>query len=782
MREILFAFRRLLKDPWSASAAILVSALAVALTTATSAVGYGILVRPLPYTDARRLAVTDVSVPIGQLPSWKSAMPAFRAVSGYASEGFTVRGLSDPRFVPVAVVDDEFFETVGAAPLAGRTFRRDEGAVAVISRRFARESNADERSIVGRSIFVGDSQVTIVGVMPEAFGFPSDDIDAWVPARVMAPIRFDRSPDERRLRVFGRLNGPDALAEAMVEVDRARARFDPRSRRAADAASHVELVYERLVGPVRPALIALGAGAGLVFLIACANIATILVGRTVSRRRELAVRGAIGASRTQLLATTLSESLLVALSGGVLGVAVAWLAIHRLTVWAAGLVPRLADVRVDWPVLGFAFAGFGVSTILAALPALGAIEPAAAMLRTSAGETGRGVRLRAMLAVAQIALSVVLITGGALLARSIVALLHDDTGFDAGGTLVSRLMLTDAMNFNAAGRRAWLENVLDRIRQVPGVVDAGAGSSMPPAHATLVMTVRLQNNGVTTEVPELTFASVTPGYLRAVGMRLVRGRYFDERDDRRGDLVAILSESAARVLAPAADPSGEDLPFFLPGMRERGKATIVGVVADVKFKGLTDRPGPAVYVLWHELPASQLYLAVRTANNPRRVAADLRTVIHGVDANTPLMPIRTMSDEMARSVGDRRLRALVGGGVALLAFGIAVVGLAGGLARLVSERRHELAIRAALGASPGRTIASVMKEAAVLVAAGVATGLAVAYGVGRMLRAFLWGISAHDPITFAAVALCVTAIALAACYVPARAASRANPLELLRNA
>jgi predicted permease len=778
MRELLFAFRRLLKDRWSASAAVLVSALGTGLTTAIVAVGYGVLVRPLPYPDAARLVVTDVSIPVAQLPSWQAAIPAFRALSGYANEAFTVRGLSDPRFVPVAVVGDGFFSTLGTPPFAGRTLEPGDGPVAVVSRRFARENADADTPVLGRSIVVGDTRLTIVGVMPGDFAFPSADVDVWVPVRTMAPIAFGRSPDERRLRLFGRLNAGASVAEAAVQLDRTRASLDPRSRRIAEVNGTVERLYDRIVRPIRPALLAFAAGAALVFLIACANVATILVGRTVSRRRELAVRGAIGASRVQLLATTLSESFLVTSAGGVLGVFIAWFVVHRMTTWAAGIVPRLADVRLDIPVLLFTLAGLALSTILATIPALGAIEPAASMLRTSGGETRRGLRSRAALAIAQIALSVVLITAGALLARSIVALLGDDAGFDGSRTVVSRLMLTDAMNFNAAGRSEWLDNVLDRIRAMRGVATAGAGSSMPPAHATLAMTVRVENNGISTETPEITCAAVTPGYLQAIGTRLVRGRYFDERDSRGGATLAILSESAARALAPVGQSSDGAMTFPLPG--NRGNATVIGVVADVKFNGLTDKPGAAVYVLWRELPASQLYLAVRTSGDPRPLAGALRNVIHDVDPNTPLMPIRTMRDEIARSVGDRRLRAMVGVGVALLAFAIAVIGLAGGLARLVAERRRELAIRAALGASPARTIASVMTDAAVLVAAGVTIGLFAAYSTGKLLGAFLWGVSARDPATFAGVAMSVAAIALAACYVPARLASKANPLELLR--
>jgi putative ABC transport system permease protein len=313
------------------------------------------------------------------------------------------------------------------------------------------------------------------------------------------------------------------------------------------------------------------------------------------------------------------------------------------------------------------------------------------------------------------------------------------------------------------------------------VVAAGAGSSIPPNHATLVMTVNFRSETGSSVTPELTFASVTPGYLEALGTRLASGRYFDESDARRGDLVVMLSESAARALARGTDAGSHQLTIFLPGLRGRGKATVIGVVSDVKYSGLTDRPGPAVYVLWHELPASQLYLAARTSGDVRLLESSLPAAIHEADPGTPLMPVRTLEDVMERSVADRRLRALLGVGVSVLALAIALVGLAGGLGRLVVERRRELAIRAALGATPARTIGAVMRDGGSIVVIGVAIGTAAAWLASSVVSAFVWGVSARDPATFATVASAVAVLSMAACYIPARLAAKTNPLELLRS-
>jgi putative ABC transport system permease protein len=781
LSEITIAARRLLQDRWSAAAAVLVAALGSGLNTAVLAIAYGVLVRPLPYRDPTRLAAIDIAVPFARTDEWRAQLSTFERVTAYAPEGFTLRGLGDPRFVPVAIVDDAFFQTLEITALRGRTFAPgDSAAVAVVGERVAREAGATVESLLGRSITVGETAVTVIGVVADAFAFPTEDTQVWIPARAVPAIAFDRSTDARRFRLLGRLHRYVTLEQARGNVVRVRKTLDPEFN-AHPVEVRVERLHDAVVGSVRPVLFAVSAAAALVLLIACANIATILIGRTVARQRELAVRYALGASRSRLFATVFSESILIAAAGAALGVVLGVAAVRAVAAWAAGILPRLGEIRVDWSILGFALAIAALSSIIAAAPALRSIQLATLTMRAGIGGTPTRVRVRALLAVSQIALAVVLLTAGGLLTRTIVGLLRADIGVEPRSVVVSQWMLTSATSFEAAGRQRWMEHVLDRVRGMPGAIAAGAGSSLPPDNASIVVTARFANGANIVETPELSFASVTPGYLEALGAHLRQGRYFERADEHRGDLVTILSESAARALVPDMNPIGRQLPIDLPGMRGRGRATVVGVVADVKYSGLESAAGPGIYVLWKELPAGQLYLALRARGDARGIIAGLRAVLREVDPATPVMPIWSLEDVVRRSVADRRLRALLGGSVALLAVAIAIVGLAGGLARMVSERRHELAIRAALGATPYIAVRMVMVDGAIITATGLTVGMLATFAAGDVLRSLIFGISPHDPVTLFGVALSVATGSLLACYVPARRAAATNPLDMLRD-
>jgi putative ABC transport system permease protein len=375
---------------------------------------------------------------------------------------------------------------------------------------------------------------------------------------------------------------------------------------------------------------------------------------------------------------------------------------------------------------------------------------------------------------------VLLLTSGALLVRTIVGLLNSNVGIQPGGAMVSQLMLTETTRFDAAGRAPLLNEILRRIRALPGVRAAGAGSSLPPDNAYLEMRVRLVN-GTRDESHSLSLASVTPGYLEALGARLIAGRGFEDGDSHRDRPVAVLSESAARALMDGRDAIGRELPMPLIGrLRDGPRAIVVGVVSDIKYLGLEEAAGPAIYVMWSGLPTGQAFLAVRTSGNALAVAPAVRAILRDLDPGMPLQPARTLDEVLQRSVADRRLRALLGGSIACLAFAVALVGLAGGLARVVSERRYELAIRAALGATPERAVRMVMTEGAVLGGAGLALGIAAALAVGRALGSMLHGVTPYDPVTLAGVAVFVSLTTLAACYIPARRAARVSPLELLR--
>jgi predicted permease len=528
-------------------------------------------------------------------------------------------------------------------------------------------------------------------------------------------------------------------------------------------------------------LLAFSAAGAIVLLIACANVATILIGRTVSRQRELAVRRALGASPSRLLLTVVAESMVVTSAGAGLGMLFALASVRMVESWAAGIVPRLGEITVDWAVLLFATAAAAVASMAAAIPAFRIVRLGSAQLRTSSATTPRpgDRRVRGALIVTQIALAVVLLAGGGLLTRTIAGLLRADIGVATRGTAVTQVMLTEGTSFTAAERGPLLQALLTRVRALPGVTAAGSGSNLPPDNAGIEVTVRFVNGGVET-FHSLVLASATPGYLPALGARIVRGRDFDDADERGATLVTVLSESAVRALMPPGDVVGRQLPLSLPGLRGRGRATVIGVVSDIKYAGLAAQAGPAVYVLWKELPAGQTYLAVRTAGNPVSLAPSLRAIVRDLDPRMPLLPVRSLDDVVQRSVSDRRLNALLGGAVALLAFAIAMVGLAGSLMRVITERRKELAIRAALGATPAHAVRTIVGEGAILAATGVAIGCAGALAVGRALRSLLHGVSPHDPATLIAVCTFVAATSLLACYLPARRAGRIDPIALLR--
>ena len=781
LTELRQASRRLAADPWAAGAAIVAAALGAGLNAAVFAVAYGVLLRPLPYPDPAHLVVVNTDARFVTIGNWQDGLASFESSGAYARDSFTVYDTGDPRLTSVAVVDQGFFDTLRAPARAGRTPNvSDGGATVVVSERFARQAGAAIGDILGQRIVVGEAPLTVVGVMPPAFAFPSEQTDVWMPMAAAPAVVFDKSNDSRRFHLVGRLKAGTSLARVRDEAIRAAAAVEPQSPRRPGPTLRVTSLQERVIADVRPALLAFTIAAAIVLVIACANVATILVGRTLGRGRELAVRRALGASPRTLLVSVAAESLLVTSAGAILGILIAFGSVRLVTRWAAGIIPRLAEIQVDWVTLGFALATTAVAALLSAVPAFRTAGRSSASLRVAGSGARIDRRTRGALIVVQIALAVVLLAGGALLTRTIVGLLQDELGVAAGGTVVTQLMLTSSTSFTAADRAPLVHDVLDRIRALPGVSAAGAGSNLPPDNGSIEMRVSLVGRDGARNY-RLSLASATPGYLPALGARMVEGRDFRDGDGGNAPLVAVLSQSAARDLMPEhGSPVGRELPVTLPGLRDRGRARVIGVVSDIKYGGLEAPAGGAVYVMWSEFAAGRTFIAIRTPADPAVVAPALRAILRERDPRLPLLPVRTLEDVVARSIADRRLRALLGGSVALLAFAIAMVGLAGSLMRMVSERREELAIRAALGASPARAVWTIVSEGATLSFIGVALGCAGALGSGRALRTLLHGVSPHDPLTLAAVCAFVAAISLLACYLGARRAALVDPLLLLR--
>lgn len=775
--ELRFASRRLLAIRWTAAAAITVIALGNGLNTGVFAIGYGVLLRPLPYADANRLLVVNADVRFQAIGAWRQALSTVSVVGAYAKEPLIARGIGEPRLLRIAFVDDGFFETLGTVPERGRVLTRgDSGAGAVVSERFAHSTGTPPDALLGRAITIGETPVSIIGVMPRSFAVPSEDTDAWVSARDAPAIVFDWSKDARRFQLIARLSPGVPLSSARADFGRVANAMDSRRRDPLDVA----VLPDTLRSSAKPVLMAFEAGTFLVFLMACANVATILVGRTIARGRELAIRRAVGASASHLYVTLLSESLIITAVGTAAGLAIADLAVRVFRDWAKTIVPMLDSVRFDWRVVAFAVIAMTAATLMAAVPALRSMGRMPTVLRTTGEYTSvAGRRTRSALVATQIAMAVVLLAGAGLLTRTLTSLLSSDAGIDTRDAITSQLMLTGGFSFNAADRGPVMRQALDRIRSLPSVAAAGCGSSLPPNKASLEMDARIvDQTGEHTYTFSL--ASATPGYLPAVGARLIAGRDFTDADRETERAVVILSETAARELMPGGNSIGRELPVGTPGRQRLRHPVVIGVVRDIKYSGLDQRPDPAVYVPWEDLPAGHPFLVVRTHGDALNTQSMIRSIVQSVDRNLPLTPFVTLDEAMAHSIADRRLRAMIALAVAVLALAIAVVGLAGTLSRIAAERRRELAIRSSLGATRARILAMLVGEGAALSGVGLVFGVAGSLAAGRALRAFLVGVGPYDLRTLSLVTLLVAAVSVLASLPLARRASRADPLAVLR--
>jgi putative ABC transport system permease protein len=765
------------------SAAILTIALGTGVNTAVLSVAYGLLYRPLPHPESERLVVPGgeaaerQTVALQEAIDWRTRVRGVE-LAAYAIQQSTVRATDLATVIPTALVSNNFFAVMRTHAAFGRVFSGEPSPVAVISERLAARMGMDGGRDLGRAITIAGRPFDVIGVLPGSFQFPTEDVDVWVPAESVGGIAMFGDRDARRYQLVGRLADGITPAQASANVERVR-------RETASAAqSSRRLEFQQLQdvqsASMRPVIRAFVGAAILVLLVACANVATLLVGLAMSRERELAVRLAIGANPWRLVRSILVESVCLAAIGSALGLAIALGLLRVFAAYASGVVPNLGSIAIDGPVLGAAALTVALVTVVCgAAPAVFAAKTNfTSAFREAHASTGRsGRRIRGGLVVAQIALSIVLLTSAGLLARTVARLLHEDAGILPHDAIVAQMMLTDTLEFHAGDHLPVVRALLSRVRSLPGVHAAGAGSSIPPDNQTLEIGFRFDRRAQMTLV---TLAGVTPGYLESLGMRLVKGRLFDERDLDAGGSVAIISEATASRLPGGPALIGRALPFHLSLADGRPhRPTIIGIVEDVKYTGLDNARGGAIYVPWTAVPASNSYLAVRTDAGGAMVAT-LSRMIREVDPAIAVVSVRTLDDVMGRSIAAQRLRVVPAAGFALLALCLAVLGIAAVLARTVIERRRELAIRAALGATPRQSISIVVAYGIRLLAIGLAAGLVAAAALTPLLRTLLYGVQPLDPATFIAVALLMTAAALLAAYLPARRAAHVNPIELLR--
>ena len=592
-----------------------------------------------------------------------------------------------------------------------------------------------------------------------------------------ASVGTARPGSPRRFDLIARLHSGATLAQLTQEAGRI-----SRELRGDDWSAVTSRLDDVLTGDRRPALLVAQAAAGLVLVVACLSVTTMLIGRSVARRREFALRQALGAGTMQVVRMAVVEGLVLATAGLTIGLALAAVGIELFKARATTVLPRVPEMGLDLPTLVAA----SVVTMLVALACGGA--SAVGALRSQGIElitgTGRAVspvtrRLRASLVAGQVALAIVLLVGAGLLMRSVGALLAEDGGYDAGRVVTARLMLDDTRFPDDRAAVDFVNRLLGEVRALPTVTAAGVGSMLPPADAPISINLWMRSDTRDNRMV-LSWGAVTSGFFDALGTSLEDGRRFRVEDERAVISNAILSVSAARFIFRDDSVIGKSMGWAVERMALTPDTTVLGVVGDMKYRGLAADRDASIYVPWPQRPMGMSYLVVRSSGDPSALIPTLRRLIARLDPTLPLPEVRTLEDHIAGSIAGRRLQLVPAVAVAALALAVSMVGLFGALGRAVVERRHELSIRAAVGASPARLVRLVAVGGLVATTVGLLAGLASAAVVGRGLASLLYGVSPYDPMTFSGVALLVLGGAVPATLVPARRAARLDPVIALR--
>lgn len=808
--QLRYALRKLGRAPGFTAVVVLTLGLGIGASTTLFSVVRGVLLRPLPYPEPDRIVRVFEVGEGGRRPSQMSdpnfldlseQNRSFEALAQFQTGLASVAGGSEPARITVAQVSRGFFRVMGVQPYLGRTFdaaeqREAVAPVALVSYGYWQRYLEGDPDLSAHTLTYGDAVVSLIGVMPRGFEFPRG-ADLWIP-REIEPMTPSRTALNKK--VIGRLAAGVSLERARQDVSGIARRLEALfgdDTWMVDA----ELVplHEELVGPTRPPLLLLLGASGLLLVIACANVVNLLLARAASRQREMAVRIALGAGRLRLIHQTLIDSLLLSLSGGALGVVVARWGVDLLVGLEAGKLPRLAEIRVDGAVLLFALsASISVAVVLALLAAWRARRVGArAALAAGRGQVGGGTtRLRGALVVSQVALTLMLLVGTGLLVRSFQRLLRTEPGYRTEGALVLNCYLPyPDSDDEVDGQRQFHERLFSRLRALPGAAEVGGIDALPlasqGANGTFLLLDRpdevtdWESFEAVSKLPgrhgHAEYRTATSRYFRAVQIPLLRGRLFDERDHPQAAPVAVVSESLAAAAWPSGEPIGKLVQFGnMDG--DLRPFTVVGVVGDVRDASLDAEPRPTFYA-----NARQRYRAlsgpfdvvVVTAGDPRASIAPLRRLVHDLDPRVA-PSIRTLEGIFAASLAERRFQLLLLGLFGAMALLLAVVGIYGVISFHVAQRKQEIGVRMALGATGEKVARLVVRQGLALAALGVALGLAGAFAVTGLMRSLLYGVTATDPVTFLAVPLLLLAAAMLACFLPAHRASRVDPVIALR--
>ncbi|MGA2900929.1 MAG: ABC transporter permease [Candidatus Acidiferrales bacterium] len=810
-QDIHYAFRMLRKSRGFTAVAVLTLALAIGATTAIFSVVYGVLLQPLPYTDSNRImSVFEVNsggtwsrVADPNFDDFRDQSRSFQSIAKYHADIASVSGASEPTRTTVAAVSPGFLKVLGVQPILGRDFgagdaKKGAGPTVLVSYGYWRQYLGSSRDLAQSHLKIDGGLFSIVGVLPSGFRFPAD-VDLWLPADLDGE---NPSRTSHNYSVVGRLRDGTTVQQANLDISAIARRIHDTSSEQGDYLLKDGIVVplqDAITGKARSSLLLLLGAVGFLLLVACANVANLLLAQASVRERELAIRSALGAARGRLVRQYFTEAFLLALLGGSLGVLGAFWGLAGLVALAPENLPRLESVSINIPVLVFALV---LSTAVAAgLGAFIAARATSGELRKGLVEGGRGQaglqgsqRVGRVIVAAQIAITLVLVVGAGLFGRSLMKVLEVNPGFRVDKIVTMDVSLPWVDDPKAkAGQAIFFSNLIDRLKQIPGVRKVGATSGLPmdgglPDGMFLLMT---QN-----EIPKTTdgfgpllqqkerignadFCVATDGYFQVLEIPLIRGRIFDGRDGANSPHVAVISESLARERWPNQDPIGHTIEFGnMDG--DLRLLTIVGIVGDTHEYGLDAPPRPTVYVDLLQRPHAAITLTMLSDADMRSVASAARGILQNLNPEVAAK-FQTFSQVYSTSLGSRRFNVILIGFFGITALLLATAGVFGVMAYSVSRRTREIGVRVALGAAPGGILRMILGQGLRTIFIGVAIGITASLALTRTVQSLLFGVTATDPVTFGGVTLLLVGAALLACYIPARRATKVDPMVALRH-
>ena len=795
LKDIRYGIRTLSKTPGFTAVAVIALALGIGANTAIFSVVNAVLLRPLPFQQSDQLVmVWEKRAQLGRernvvsppdFNDWRAQNQVFEDMAAFSGQGFNLGAGIEPERIQAAGVSPSLFSILRVQPRMGRAFQSDEdqptsNPVVIIGSGLWQRSFASDPEIVGKTIKLDEKAYTVVGVMPADFVFPNRRSEVWTPLTLSPDDANNRGG--HNLQVVARLKPGVSLQQARTEMDSITAQLEQQYKVNTGHRANVFLLYDEVVAGARPALLVLLGAVAFVLLIACANVANLLFARSSTRQKEIAIRTALGARRSRIIRQLLTESLILAITGGTVGVLLALWGLDLLLAIGGDTIPRVKEIKLDIWVLGFSMlVSLATGLLFGLVPALQTSKPDLNETLKEGGRSASGSirrnRTRSFFVIAEVAICLVLLIGAGLMLRSFARVINVSPGFNPDNLLSMNVALSGSRYGGADQVAGFYQRALERLSSLPGVQSAAATSGLPMAggFGSRYFAIEGRPPQPAGQGFNANVNLTTPGYFQTMNIPLIEGRDFDQRDVMKAPEAAIINQDMVRRYWPDEDPIGKRLAVGSGPWR-----TVVGVVGDVKQAGLDIETRPEMFWPYYQLPLSFSTLVVRTGGDPEAMTSAVRSAMQEIDWDLPLYDIKPVNEVISESVAPRRFNMLLLGIFAGLALVLAAVGIYGVISYSVSQRTREIGIRIALGASHESVLRLVVGQGMTLALIGVAIGVIASFFLTKFMATLLFGVSATDPLTFIGISVLLIGVSIVASFIPARRAMKVDPMVALR--